>query len=165
MSLNREIQWNRGYPSGDKDVTGSVRELLLEILTYQPRLRLPPYEVLADIVDRGGVIGGMGGALDWAGSGLQLSRSMYDDLEKLVPPDSQATGCGSVRYEEWIAWCFERDSGLDYATHLALLDSLRAADLARSNSPGTEAETIFSDALTAYLNFVNSIHCHTTSTS
>lgn len=155
MSQDEIIRWLRGVSSGDEEVVGSALELLVEILEFQPRRRLPPFPVLKDIVQRGEIVGGMNGALSWAGSNFRFDEEIYKDLEEITPIDRRVTGCDSTTREEWVAWCAKHDFGMEYLEHLALLNSLRDAELARKAAPSAETEKTYMDAVTAYLAFGN----------
>lgn len=150
-------EWTNWYPSGDEQVRGTVGELLVRIASHQPRRRLPPYRVLEDIVRRGQIGGGMGGGLQWSPAAVVLSEALFEEIRNALPREQTAESCelDLTSLEEWQAWCFERDHGLDYSEHLKRLQALREAELAKDRHLENRASAAYQQALSDYLDFVS----------
>jgi hypothetical protein len=152
MKLTDNITWTKLLPSGEVRARGAAEKLLIAIIDRQPKKRLPPLAVLADILSRGLVGGGQGGGLRW--QPFDIEAADYEMLKQGIAPSQRLGDCEATRVEEWRAWCGEIDFGIPYDQHLRVLDGLRAAEVERDLGNDPEG-TRYSCAIGEYFTFMS----------
>ncbi len=155
MRLSDRVSWTELSGPGETTRSGPVSDLLAGISARQPKRRLPPLGVLNDLLARGGTGGGMGGGLLWDGGAISLDEATYGELCLEIGRGRVVAGCEASTVEEWQAWCYEQDHGIDYDAHLGLLRTLRRLELARAERDDDQLHLAYVQALTEYTEFIN----------
>ncbi len=155
MKLSDRIGWTELSGPGERTCSGPILDLLRELCGRQPKRRLPPLEVLNDLLARGGAGRGMGVGLLWDSGAILLDATTYDELCREIGRNRVAEGCEASTFEEWQAWCYQQDHGIDYDAHLGLLRRLRELERARAERDGEQLHLAYTQALTEYTDFIN----------